>query len=156
MAAISTIAAVASTVVGAVGAISQGQAAKKQANFQAAIERQRAERERQEAAARESDFRRDQARLMGKRIAAMGGSGVESGTGSPLLASEDFAAEAELQALRIRNSGEVMSTRLEQSARLQEMAGRNAARAGFFRAGSLLISGAGDAYDKFSARPKKG
>ena len=146
MAAISTIATVAAAAIGAAGAISQGQAAKKQANFQAAVSRQQAERARQQAEIDEQDFRRDQSRQMARRRAIMGASGVESATGSPLLATEDFASEVELQALRIRNGGEVNATRLNQQAELQGLAGRNAARAGFMRAGSLLVQGGATAY----------
>lgn len=153
MAAVSTITAVAlvaSAAIGAAGAISQGRAAKKQAEFTATVQRQQAERERLEAANREEDFRRDQSKRMAQRRAALGASGVEIGTGSPLLASEDFAAETELQALRVRSGGETRATRLEQSALLTSAAGKNAQTAGFVRAGSLLVGGAGKAAGQFA------
>ena len=142
-AAISTAATVASTALTAVAAISQGQAQKRQAEFQATVQRQQAERERQQAEADEQDFRRRQALLSSSRRAALGASGVEGGEGSPLLVSEDFAGEAELQALRLRSGGELRATRLEQSAQLQRLKGRNAQTGGFLRAGSSLLSGAG-------------
>lgn len=148
MAASSTIAAyaaVASAVTGAVGAVSAGQARQDQAKFRARVAEQRAKRERQVAKAKETDFRRRQSRLMAARRASLGASGVESGTGSTLLATEDFAAESELQALRIRNSGEARATRLDQSAGLQRAAGRNASRRGAMRAGASLLSGLGQA-----------
>jgi len=134
--------------ISAIGAISQGQAAKNQANFQAAVQQQQAARERQEAAAREEDFRRQQSRLMAARRAMGGASGVDFSTGSPLLSTEDFAGEIELNALRIRNQGDVNATRLEQSAQLQRMSGKNASRQGFFKAGASLLSGAGEIYKK--------
>lgn len=151
---------VAGVAISAFAAAEQGRAAKKEADFRARLAEQDAEVERQKAArelvvARQSeeDFRRDQSNLMGTRRARLGATGVEPGAGSPLLVSEDFAAEGELQALRIRAGGEVAATRLEQSAlRLESEAslfrfsGRSAQRAGQLRAGSLLVSGAGQAF----------
>jgi len=133
----------AAATVSAVGSIQAGQAAKNQANVQAAIYGQQAERERQVAAANEVDFRRQQAKQMAARRAIMGASGVDPGSGSPLLVSEDFAGEVELQALRIRNGGEVSATRLEQQGAMTRMAGKSAQTQGFMRAGSTLLQGFG-------------
>jgi len=129
--------------VSAFGALAQGFAAKQTADFQAGILRQRAARDRLQAASDEEDFRRKQSRAFAARRAALGASGVEPSEGSPLLVSEDFAGEAELQALRIRTGGEVTSTRLEQKAALERFTGRAARTAGFIRGGSLLVTGAG-------------
>ncbi len=133
----------AATAVSAVGSIQAGQAAKNQANVQAAIYGQQAERERQVAAANEVDFRRQQAKQMASRRAIMGASGVDPGSGSPLLVSEDFAGEIELQALRIRNGGEVSATRLDQQATLTRAAGNQDQTSSYFRAGSSLLQGFG-------------
>ena len=127
--------------VTAVSAISQGQAARSQARFQAAVNEQQAARERLISAGEEEDFRRRQSRLFAQRRAALGKSGVEIGTGSPLLVASDFAAEIELQALRIRSGGETRATRLEQQALLTRRAGRSAQRRGFLRAGASLLTG---------------
>jgi len=137
-------------VIMAISAIMQGRAAKKQADFQAAINQQQAERERQISAGEEEDFRRQQSRLLAERRAGMGAAGVEAGTGTTLLAPGDFAAETELQALRIRAGGETRSTRLEQQAAVTRAAGRSAERRGYMRAGSSLLSGAAS----FNDRPK--
>ena len=147
--ALSDIAAGASLVgssLGAIGAISGGQAANRQAQFQASVFRQQAEREKQDAAQKEEDFRRQQARLSATRRALLGGSGVEPSEGSPLLVSEDLAGEVELQALRLRSGGQMAASRLEQSAILQSAAGRSARTAGFMRGGALLLSGAGSTF----------
>jgi hypothetical protein len=132
--------------ISAVGAVQQGMAQSRQAKFQSAVMRQQAERERLDAAAREDDFRRQQSRLLATRRAMLGASGVEPSEGSPLLVSEDFAGETEYQALRIRAGGELQATRLEQSAQLSALAGRNARTGGLFRGGSLLLQGAGSLY----------
>ena len=133
----------ASAAVSAFGALAQGFAAKRAGDFEAGILTQRAERDRLQAASDEEDFRRKQSRAFAARRAALGASGVEPGAGSPLLVSEDFASEVELQALRIRAGGEVTATRLEQQAVLQRSQGRAARSAGFARGGALLLSGAG-------------
>ena len=129
----------------AVSAISQGQAAKKEAGFRATVAQQQAQREREVSDAEEEDFRRAQTTALAQRRAALGASGIDIGTGSPLLAASDFAAETELQALRIRSGGETRATRLEQNASLLRSSGRNAQRQGFMRAGSSLLTGFADA-----------
>lgn len=134
-----------SAAFGAAGAISQGQSAKKQADFQARVNEEQAARERLVSAQEERDFRKQQESILSQRRAAMGKSGVSQGTGSPLLAASDFSSEAELQALRIRSGGQTRSTRLEQQADLFRMGGKSAQRQGFARAGSSLLSGAIDA-----------
>lgn len=141
-----TILSAVGTAVQALGAIQKGQAAQAQANFQAGILRQQAESDRLKAAADEADFRRRQSFVLAQRRAALGASGIEPAAGSPLLVSEDFAAEVELQALRIRSGGEVTATRAEQQAVLQRFQGRAARSAGFVRGGALLITGAGKSF----------
>lgn len=91
---------------------------------QALILRQQAQREREIAQALERDFRRERSQDLAERRAALGGSGVRTDVGSPVTAIGDFVREAELQALRIRSSGELSATRLEQSARLLKKTGR--------------------------------
>ena len=132
-------------VTSVVGAISQGKAAQAQANLQSGILQQQATRERQQAAADEDDFRRKQSRILAARRAVGGASGITP-TGSSLLVAEDFAGEVELNALRIREGGELRATRAEQKATLQRFKGRAASRAGFFRGGSLLLTGAGKVF----------
>lgn len=142
------------SAVSAYGAVQQGKAANQQAKVQSAIYQQQAERERLVAASEEQDFRRQQSRQMATRRAMMGVSGVDAATGSPLMVSEDFAGEVELQALRIRNGGEVAATRMEQQAQLTRMAGKAAQTGGYFRAGSSLLHGFGQA--GYYASDKKG
>ncbi len=129
---VATAATVVGTALSAIGAIRQG-------SLQSSALAQQAERERQQSEIREEDFRRKQARLEGTRRARLGAAGVEPGAGSPLLASEEFAGESELQALRIRSGGEAVATRLEQQAQLTRSKGRT-------RAGSLLLSGTSRAF----------
>ena len=131
------------TVVSVVSNISQGNEARRQAEFLAATTRQQAVREREIAGIQEEDFRREQRRILAQRRAALGAAGVELATGTPLLAAEDFVTEVELQALRIRSVGATSATRLRQQASLTSAAGRSKQRSGFFRAGASLLTGLG-------------
>ena len=130
------------TAVSVVGAIRSGNAAKAQADFQSKIADQEATRKRQEAAAKEKDFRRQTSRQRAAVRAARGASGTASGTGSNLLTDEDFLAESEVSALRIRQGGEIEAQRLGQEADLFTFQGKSAQTASRFRAGSSLLGGA--------------
>ena len=155
----------AGTAVSAYGMIQQGQAQASQANFQAGVARnnaiiaqQQATRARQQAAIDEQDFRRQQGDLMASRRALMGGGGVESGAGSPLAVSSDFAGETELNALRIANMGEVEANRLQQEVMNQQaqaglfgMQGRQAVTGSYYRAGGTLLSGIGKSIGGFKS-----
>jgi len=132
--------------ISAAGMIQQGQASEAAAEFDAKVKQQQAERERQVSKAREGDFRRQQSAAMGRRRALSGASGVDFSTGSPLFASNDFAREVELQALRLRSGGQTSASRLEDQANLSQTQGANLGRAGYTRAGASLLSGAGDYY----------
>ena len=153
------------TVMSAYGMIQQGQAQASQASFQAGVARnnaiiaqQQATRAQQQAAVDEQDFRRQQGDLMASRRALMGGGGVESGAGSPLAVSSDFAGESELNALRIRNMGEVEANRLQQEVMNQQaqaglfgMQGRQAVKGSYYRAGGTLLSGMGKSMGGFKS-----
>lgn len=125
------------------GSMMAAQAQQKQAKTEANILRDQAERERQQAAADSQQFKDQQARVLAQRRAILGGSGVDLSSGSPLLAAEDFAGEVELEALKIRNGGDVRSSRLEQQAQLTIARGNAAAQqsmfSGFTRSASLLV-----------------
>ena len=124
----------------AAGTIAQGRAAKKQADFQAAVAAQQGERAQQVAAVRERDFRKRTSAQIASVRAAKGDI-----QGSELLALEDFVSEAEVGALTLRQSGEVQQTRLAQQASLLRFSGKSAQRASLFRAGAQVLSGAGQA-----------
>ena len=144
--AVGAIIAIVGGVLGAVSSQQKGQASARQSEFEASVSEQQATSQRQVAAAEEADFRRSQDRVLGDRRAALGASGIDPSTGSPLLATGDFAAEVELNALRIREGGELRANRLEQEAVLKRQAGKNAQTGGLFGAGSSLLSGFGKAF----------
>lgn len=131
-----------SAAVSVVGSIAQGAAAKRQANRQAQIEEQRAARERQVAKQQAGDFEKRQSSALARVRAAIGGRGVRASSGSPLLTSADFAAEAARQKQRILEGGEIRGTRLEQQADLTRSGGRSAFQRGVFGAVGAAASGA--------------
>lgn len=133
-------------IVGAAGGISQAQAAKKQANFQANVARQQAESERLAAAEQERDYRKAQSSRLAQIRASMGASGTDTSTGTSLLALADFEGESERNALRIRSGGDIRASRLDQEGSLYRTAGKTAESAGYGRAGSSLLSGAAGAF----------
>ncbi len=132
----------ASLAVSAVGAIGQGIAAKKAADFNAAIALQRAQRERDIANRNADIFRRRQNALSANERARRAGAGVLPGTGTPLLVADAFLDEVLIGEATIRAGGETRATRLEAEASLARFRGRNARTAGFIRAGTTLLSGA--------------
>ena len=136
-----TTATYAAAAVAAAAAIQQAQTSKQQADAQASIQRQQADRARQNASAKEQDFRRQRQRDLGTLRANKGGF-----EGAGLLSAEDFEAEAELASLRIRAGGEVTATRLEQQATLTRFKGRSSAKGANFRAGASLLSGVAKAF----------
>ena len=144
------------TGVSVMGQMQQGQQAANQARFQAQVAQndaiiagQQRDRAIKTAASNEADYRRAQDAEMGRRFSLFGNTGVQRGAGAPLAVSRDFAGETELQALRLRNEGDVTANRLQQSVlNQQSQAGlfatkaRNERTNTFTRAGGELFSGA--------------
>ena len=130
-----------SVVTQAAGFVMQGQAAQRAAQSQSAVLAQQAARDRQIAEAAAEDQRRADAQFKSKRRAILGGSGVQIGTGSPLLVDADIAKEAELSAQRILVGGEVTARRREQQAQLSILEGRGARTASLIQAGGALLRG---------------
>lgn len=152
------------TAVSAVGMIQQGQQAANQAAFQsqvanndAIIAGQQRDRAIKTAASNEEDYRRQQSDLFGSRRSLMGDTNVVASLGAPLAVSSDFAGETDLNALRLRNEGDVNANRLQQSvlnsrnsASLFAAKGRNAKANSFTRAGGELFTGIGQTASRFS------
>ena len=134
---------IASMAVSAVGAISQGVAAQQAAQFNAAVARQQAEIERQRGALEEERERRRNRAILGAQRAGFSRAGVAL-EGTPLLVQEETAAEAELDALTVRFGGQLGTARELARARAERFGGRAALSAGLFRAGSTLLTGAGE------------
>ena len=140
------IAAIAGAAISAVGAVSQGMAAKSQGKYQAKVLQQQAEYERQLAAQKASEYQREQSRLMAMRRALLGGTGTEASSGSPLLVSSDMAREIAYNTKKIKAGGEASATRLDQQAAQAKFGGKQGLYEGIGGAASSLITGASSFY----------
>jgi len=128
--------AIAGAVIGAIGALKQGQAAQKAANYNAANSFQQAHAERL-ASIEESKRTR---RLAGKRMGVL-----RSLDPDKLDLLEDSAMEEELNILTILHGGEMQAVGLENTGRLDIQRGKDARTASYYGAASGLLMGAGAA-----------
>ena len=116
------------SIVGAVGAIQGGNAENSAAQFNA-------QSARMEAESRENAQRAQAKQQLGSIRAGVSKSGATM-EGTPLAVLSESAANAEIDALNTRYSG-------QREAALYESRGRNAKTAGYMRAGTSLLSSAG-------------
>lgn len=115
------------TAVSVVGALSQGKAESSAAQFNA-------DAARRESESRENAQRAQAQRQLGAIRAGVSKSGATM-EGTPLAVLSESAANAEIDALNTRYSG-------QREAALYEARGRNARTAGYMRAGTSLLTGA--------------
>lgn len=134
-------AAVVGAVTSAAGAMQQGAAQQNMANYNAAVAEREAESARRAAAFEESAQRDRAEKVKSTQRALFAKSGVTP-EGSPLLVEADTAQQAEQDALAIRYSGSVAEARAKSQAALDRMQGKVAKQAGYFKAGSSLLTGA--------------
>jgi hypothetical protein len=120
--------AIIGAMTSAVGAIQAGKAEKGAADFSAASARM-------EAQSRENAQRAAAQRQLGSIRAGVSKSGARM-EGSPLMVLAESAANAEIDALNTRYSG-------QREAALHTARGKNAQTAGYLRAGTSLLSSAG-------------
>ena len=120
--------AIIGAVTSAVGAIQAGNAENNAAQYNA-------ESARREAESRETAQRTAAQRQLGSIRAGVSKSGATM-AGTPLAVLSESAANAEIDALNTRYSG-------QREAALYEARGKNARTAGYMRAGTSLLSSAG-------------
>ena len=133
-----------SAAVTAVGSYSSAQASKKAADRNADIMEQNAIAEQNKSNYDAARHRESIQKLLSAQRALWGKSGVDM-EGTPLLTLEDTAGQGELDALAIRYGGDIAAARQRSGASLSRMEGKNAQTAGYFTAGSSLLSGAASA-----------
>ena len=147
--------AVAAVVVSAVGVVTsaygqyeQGQAQKKWGSYSAAVAERDAETARLNAEYEAGLQRKETQKLLGRQRALYGKSGVTL-EGSPLLMMAETAAEGELDALMIERGGRTQAQGYRSEAILSRMKGGAAKRAGYYGAGSTLLTGAARGYSAY-------
>jgi hypothetical protein len=139
----------ASAVVGAVGAIQQGKAAKAAADFNATINMQNAEIARADAAMQAQQIGRENYLRLGAVRAAQGKSGGAAGEGSVLDVLGDVAAQGELEKQYALYQGEQRARGFQNTATLDTFSGQQAQKAGYLKAGTELLSGGAKAYGAY-------
>jgi hypothetical protein len=160
MSMIGPLLAIGGGVMGALGSVEQANAAKFQgaslaaaANYNAAVDEQRAAAERDAAKAEAQDFARMGSRKVAEAEVGQAASGVVANTGSPLMVDASTVREIALGAQRKLYSGEVRATDLTNDAQLQRANAQNAlkganitANAYYLGAGTNLLTGAARAW----------
>jgi len=129
------------SVVSVVGSIQQGQAAAASARANARIADRNAQIARSSAAQDAEAKDRENRLRLGAIAAGFGASGV-SAAGTPIDVLEDSARQAEFDRQTIIHRGELRALGFEDSAALDRSRAKQAKKAGFFKAGSALLSGA--------------
>lgn len=159
-----TILTIGSTIIGAAGAIQQGQAAAASAKYNAQIGEMNAtlaERRAKDAVERgateEQRKRQEVARIKGQQTAAMAANGVDLTFGSPLDTLVDTAVLGELDALTIRTNAyresyehKVDAVNKRAGAELSRMQGKSAMQGGYLSAAGTVLTGAGKAYGQYT------
>tara|TARA_R110000772_G_scaffold251027_2_gene365900 strand:- start:5256 stop:5768 length:513 start_codon:yes stop_codon:yes gene_type:complete len=139
MAGAALAAAVALSVVSSIRA---GNAAKNQAD----AENQLLERQAVNVEAKNkldvADLKRTNSFRRSAIKASEGASGLQIGSGSSLLAAEDFETRADANQERLRLGGVQEATRLRSQGALIKAKGKNAKSASLFRAGGSILKGA--------------
>lgn len=156
--------------VSAHAAQEQGQAQQAALNYQAGVARnnqiiaeQYAQAETQKGQRLEDEKRQATAQREGAIRAAVGASGLETSSGSPLRLQEDTAKLGELDALTIRNNAEraaygyrVQGLNYASQAQLDDMGSSSAARSGALGAWSSIIGGASSVSGKWASFRQSG
>lgn len=150
------VASAVGTGVSIYGTIQQGKAAKKQAEYTAALSENEAAWARYKGKKEADRIRRSAARLKANQAAGYAAAGVDVGEGTPIDLFEETTYEAELDALNAIGSGEYRAGVLESEAELYRTAGKNyddasmvsAIGQGLTGMGSLLETGA-RGYDRW-------
>lgn len=130
-------------VVSAVGAIQQGQAAKKAANFNATVNLQNAQIAQSNAEAAAKQHERETYLRLGSIHANQGKAGGAAGEGSVLDVLGDVAAQRELERQNIFYNAQLQARGFQNTAALDTFSGKQAQTASYFKAGSSLLSAAG-------------
>jgi hypothetical protein len=122
------------------GSMSAGRAANQAAQFNAAHLENQAAREREIGAHNARRIADENKRLAGTQRALLAGSGRSLSSGSALLVQEDLDEEGKFNELLAADAGEVKATNLRQEAVLERMKGKSARTAGYYRAGTTLLT----------------
>lgn len=140
--AIAAITSAVGTGISVMGQMEAGKAQQKWAEYNAAVAERDAETARLNAEYEAGLYRKDTERILSRQRALFGKAGVTL-EGSPLLLMAETAAEGEMDALMIERGGKIQAERYRSEAMLSRMSGKMYRRAGYYGAGSTLLTGIG-------------
>lgn len=133
--------------VQSVGALTQGSATQRAANFNSRISAYNADVTENQGVVAEMQQRQDAARRIGLLHANYGASGLSSeGTPTDIIAESTYNAEMDAQYTRYNYQTKARGYRME--GQLQRMEGKNARTASYLSAAGILLTGAGKAYER--------
>ena len=132
----------AGTGVAIAGQVEQAAAAEKAGKYNEAVARNNATAAAQEAQFEAERIRKRNSIILGKQKAAIAKAGILD-TGSTLDVFYDSAIEGELDAMAALYTGDVRSGYFRSQGQIARMEGDAAKRAGYYRAGSSLLTGVG-------------
>lgn len=139
----------AGTVISTVGAIQSGRQQRQLYDYSASLAAQNAMIERQKAEYEAARFREKMTRFYGRQAAVQGASGGTP-SGSFLDVSFDTRYSANLDEQAIRYGGDVESTRWLGESVLAKAKGEAAEEAGYWRAGTNLLTGTAATYGVYN------
>jgi hypothetical protein len=150
--------AAASAAVTAAGAIQQGEASRKMANYQAALAESNAVAARQQAELDERRHREKARQLRSAHRARFAKGGVLPEEGSPLLFDVELGEGTEIDALNIRRAGERDAASYRARADLSLYEGRVAQQRGYLSATGTLLQAPSQAVSAYrtGAQPAAG
>lgn len=154
LAAAAAIAQVAGIGMSAYSQYEQGRSQNEWSQYNAAIAERDAKASRQSAEYEAGRKRKETERLLGRQRALYSKAGVTF-EGSPLLLMEETAAEGEIDALMIQREGKLRASRYQSEAELSRMKGSAAQRAGYWGAGSTLLTGGSSAASVYGSMKVK-
>lgn len=133
---------IASTAVSTLGALQQGQQQRAYADYQAAQANADAQAERDAAQIHADKIRKMAKTQAGEARAAIAGSGVDVGEGTPVLIDSQIYANAEEDAWTTIFNGNNRGAQLDAQAQGFRISGRNAETASYWNAAGTALGGA--------------
>lgn len=138
-----TVLSIGSSVLGAIGALKQGQAESQAAKYNERVSLRNAEIAKQQTQAEVDKQDRERRLRVGTSIANAGASGLGIGSFSDVLQSN--AMQEELDLMTLKSEGLLRETNYREDAALSNMRSKSAKTAGLFGAGTKLLGGIGSA-----------
>lgn len=135
---------VASTAVGVISNLQEGNAAAKAAKFNQNISNYNAMKTRQAGALEEDRVRREARKRIGLIRANVGASGLDGGSADDLLSESMF--NAEMDALTVRYNYDAQATSYSMQAAMYGDQAKDARTASYLAAGQTLLRGATNLY----------